>query len=58
MPEDYPEDHYWQGNEQKLDYNYLLVEVEGDDVSVIVKYFRPNELEPYGRVNLVPDRMD
>ncbi|MEF8916902.1 MAG: metallophosphoesterase [Candidatus Bipolaricaulota bacterium] len=58
MPEDYPEDHYWKGNEQKLDYNYLLVEVEGDDVSVIVKHFRPNELEPYGRVNLVPDRMD
>ncbi len=58
MAEDYPEDHYWQGKQQKLDYNYLVVEVKGEDVRVTVKRFRPNELEPYSQVNLVPERMD
>lgn len=58
MPDDYPKDHYWQGNQRKLDYNYLIVEVEGGDVSVTVKRFRPNELKPYSQVNIVPDRME
>ncbi len=58
MPEDYPKDHYWQGDRRKLDYNYLTVEVRGEDVNVTVNRFRPNELNPYSQVNLVPDRMD
>lgn len=58
MPEDYPRDHYWQGKQPKLDYNYLVVEVKGDQLRVSVKRFRPNDLNPFDEVNLVPNRMD
>jgi len=58
MPENYPEDLYWRGERQKLEYNYLIVKVEGEDLTITVKRFRPNELKPYSQVNLVPDRMD
>lgn len=58
IPENYPEDLYWRGEQQKLEYNYLVVEVEGEGLTVTVKRFRPNELKPYSQVNLVPDRMD
>lgn len=57
-PEDYPKEHYWQGRPRKLDYNYLVVKVSGEEVEVTVKRFRPNELKPFSEVKLVPDRME
>ena len=57
-PEDYPQELYWQGGKRKLDYNYLVINVNGKDVEVTVKRFRPNELKPFSQVNIVPDRMD
>lgn len=58
MPEDYPEELYWQGSPRKLDYNYIVVKVMGEDLKITLKRFRPNKLKPYSQVNLVPDRME
>ncbi len=36
----------------------MVVKVSGEEVEVTVKRHRPNELEPYSEVELVPDPMD
>jgi len=58
MSDDYPEDLYWQGKPRQLDYNYLVVRVDGQNVNIIVKRFRPNEFKPFSQVDIVPGRMD
>jgi len=58
MPDDYPQDLYWQGRPRQLDYNYLIVRVRGKDLDITLKRFRPNQLEPFDRVNVVPALMD
>ncbi|MCF8029848.1 MAG: metallophosphoesterase [Desulfohalobiaceae bacterium] len=58
MPEDYPKDRYWQGKPRQLDYNYMVVRVEGEDLEVVVKRFRPNDFKPFSQVEIVPGRMD
>lgn len=58
MPADYPADLYWQGDKRQLDYNYLLVRVNGDEVQMTLKRFRPNEMQPLQEVDMVPGRME
>ncbi|MFO7728952.1 MAG: metallophosphoesterase [Desulfonatronovibrio sp.] len=58
MEDEYPAELYWQGKQRILDYNYLLVQVSGANLKITLKRFRPNELQPFSQVNLVPDLME
>ncbi|TYB91340.1 MAG: hypothetical protein FXF54_08775 [Kosmotoga sp.] len=58
MPKNYPKDYYWQGEPRQLDYNYLIVSVNGKDVEATIKRFRPNELKPFSQINIVPDLIE
>lgn len=56
--ENTPKDPYWQGSKRQLDYNYLVVRAEDEDVEIVVKHFRPNEFKPFSQGDLVHGRMD
>ncbi|MGC9384522.1 MAG: metallophosphoesterase family protein [Kosmotogaceae bacterium] len=58
MPGSYPKDYYWKGEPRQLDYNYVVVNVNGKNIEITVNRFRPNELKPYSQINIVPELID
>ena len=50
--DDYPEEMYWKGNQRVEDYNYLLVQVSGDWLSMQLHRYRPEAETPYESIEL------
>jgi len=53
VPENYPPDQYWKGQDRKEEYNYLLVDVQpGQNTKFTLNRFRPWASEPFATVDL------
>jgi hypothetical protein len=53
LPEGYPKDQYWQGQDRKEDYNYVVVDVQpGQKTKFTLNRFRPWSSEPFATVDL------
>jgi hypothetical protein len=53
VPENYPPDLYWKGQDRKEEYNYLLVDVQpGQKTKFTLNRFRPWSAEPFVTVEL------
>jgi len=53
VPEDYPQDKYWKGEDPKEDYSYLHVDVKpGQPTKFTLNRFRPWSAQPFASVEL------
>jgi len=50
--DDYPEEMYWRGNLRVEDYNYLVVQVSTDGLSMWLKRYRPEADTQYESIEL------
>jgi len=49
---DYPEELYWQGQPRVEDYNYLVVQISGEEIRFRLHRYRPNDENPFAVVEL------
>jgi hypothetical protein len=57
VPDGYPKDQYWKGQDRKEDYNYTVVDVQpGQKTKFTLNRFRPWSSEPFATVELFDAR--